>query len=600
MFANLRMLAATAGVLASLLACHASLAQEGTSRTTQDPMLVRHTEFGIPFQVATPHETPEVQLMVSNDRGANWVGYQRQAAQQNRFMFQAHNDGEYWFAIRTFDSSGRPTDTGSYFQPELKVAVDTRTPVVTLNVEALESGEVIAKWTIRDSAVDPSGIHLSYQTAPNSPFQQVEVDASKAYRENGVIAGETRWFPFATERVMLVRIDAYDKAGNVGVAQQSLSLPLVATRPRWNGVARQAPGQPSGGPSSLAGGSIPVDPFQKRRDIPAPPTQSVPWPTNNAVPVAEMSGSQPGNNRKPPEQSLAQQTLPQQQQGWKPQTASAPAPQSTPSEPQDRFRPASMQMEPPVANSGPVGPAQPPVGQSVPDTSIPSKIGLPPGVTPQFINHKGFALNYGVDTVGPSGIGQIELWVTRDAGQTWEPGGIDPDRESPFDVEVKTEGMYGFRIVVEGGNGLTGRRPQPGDLADIWVNVDLTNPVATITNVVYGEGAQVGHLDISWSCSDAHLAARPISLYYSNSLDGPWKPIAEEIANSGRYVWKITPEVPHDIFLKVTAADEAGNMGEYVLKRAIANDGLVPRATIRSLQSAPPLHEEAKLPVSIR
>src|SRR5690606_38913015 len=118
--------------------------------------------------------------------------------------------------------------------------------------------------------------------------------------------------------------------------------------------------------------------------------------------------------------------------------------------------------------------------------------------------------------------GQIELWVTRDAGQSWEPGGIDPDRESPFDVEVQTEGMYGFRIVVEGGNGLTGRRPQPGDLADIWVNVDLTKPVATLTNVVYGEGRQVGHLDISWSCSDAHLAARPVSLYYSASLDGPW------------------------------------------------------------------------------
>ncbi|MBA2116990.1 hypothetical protein HOV93_41840 [Planctomycetes bacterium FF15] len=584
MFAKSRLLAATTGALASMLALSGAMlsvqAQRPAEATTADggPMLTRQMEFGIPYQVDAPGSTPEVQLMVSNDRGANWVGYHRQSAQQNRFVFQAQSDGEYWFAIRTFDASGRPTENNGYFKPELKVAIDTQTPDVSLKAHALESGEVIAQWSINDPAIDVEQIQLSYQSSLQSPFQSVQVDASNAYQADGVIAGETRFFPIATDRVMQIRLDAYDKAGNVGFAQQSVSVPLVAQKPSWNGVPRPAPGKAGPAPDSLAGGNIPVDPFRQRRiEMPEPPKQAVPWPTDNAVPRLQNHASNPST----PSSAGPQQSQPLAGIGV------PPVPQGM----DDRFKPASMKMEPPVASSS--QPERPTVRAN-------STVGLPPGVTAQAINHKGFALNYGVDTVGPSGIGQIELWVTRDAGETWEPGGTDPDRQSPFDVEVQSEGTYGFRIVVEGGNGLTGRRPQPGDLADIWVRVDLSQPIATITNVVYGEGPHVGHLDISWNATDNDLADRPVSLYYASSADGPWKPIAEEIANSGQYIWKITPEVPADIFLKATARDRSGNVGEFVLKRAIANDGLVPRAQIRSLRPISEQNDQAAMPFTIR
>jgi len=588
MFANSRLLAATAGVLASMLAFGPAVlsaqaqAQRpaGAQSTDGGPVLTRQMEFGIPYQVDAPGSTPEVQLMVSNDRGVNWVGYHRQSSQKNRFVFQAKADGEYWFAIRTFDASGRPTEASGYFKPELKVAIDTKTPEVSLKAQALESGEVIVQWSIKDPAIDAEQIQLSYQSSAQAPYQTVQVDASKAYQADGVIAGETRFFPIATERVMQIRLDAYDKAGNVGFAQQSVSVPLVAQKPTWNGVPRPEPGKATAPPDSLAAGSIPVDPFQQRRtEMPQPPKQAVPWPTDNAVPRPQNQASNNPQSQRPGAGPQQPQTLAD--------VGDPPLPNNT----DQRFKPASMKMEPPVASS-----SQP----NRPSVRANATVGLPPGVTPQAINHKGFALNYGIDTVGPSGIGQIELWVTRDGGETWEPGGTDPDRQSPFDVEVQAEGTYGFRIVVEGGNGLTGRRPQPGDLADIWVRVDLTKPIATITNVVYGEGPHVGHLDISWNATDNDLADRPVSLYYASSADGPWKPIAEEIANSGQYIWKITPEVPADIFLKATARDRSGNVGEFILKRAIANDGLVPKAQIRSLQPISRQNDQAALPYSIR
>ena len=61
---------------------------------------------------------------------------------------------------------------------------------------------------------------------------------------------------------------------------------------------------------------------------------------------------------------------------------------------------------------------------------------------------------------------------TVDGGRTWTKWGIDPDKASPFDVEVNRETVYGFRIVIVGKNGLATSTPQTGEAADIWVGVD--------------------------------------------------------------------------------------------------------------------------------
>jgi len=586
---------------------------------TGDPVVSRHADFAIPYQVNDPAVTPEVQLMVSRDGGANWVGDVRQRADAGRFRFQAADDGEYWFAVRTFNTSGRPTDGGSFWQPELKVRVDTQVPTVTLDVEVVPNGEVIAKWSVRDPSLDESKIYLSYQSAPQAPFQPVELSLEDAYRTKDTIAGETRWRPIVTERNMLVRLDAYDQGGNVAVSQKTVGLPLVAKRPAWNNFPRQPGGEPQDTHSAFqATGPNRQDPFTQGRQGAVP--QSIPWPENNqrgpqpsggqfAGGTAPATGNMPAlPGVTPPATHMAGN-----QGTWTPggsspsggvrggseNTGQRPGVSSPAAQPQSvgastspgqqgpgRFEAASMKMEPPVANPQP----QPKR----------SAVGLPPGVKPSMTNQKRFALNYSVDTVGPSGVGQVELWVTHDGGKSWEPGGVDPDRQSPFDVEVQSEGNYGFRIVVEGGNGLTGRRPQAGDLADIWVAVDTTKPVVTITSVVYGEGHRAGELDIAWTAFDPNLAEAPISIYYSSSVAGPWKMVAEGLENTGLYTWRISPDVPADIYLKIVAEDGAGNEGEYILSRPIENDGLVPQAKIKSVEPLPPKNDQAKMPVSIR
>ena len=207
----------------------------------------------------------------------------------------------------------------------------------------------------------------------------------------------------------------------------------------------------------------------------------------------------------------------------------------------------------------------------------------PEAAATQMIGTKRFRLNYGIDAIDPSGVAQVDLWMTRDGGRNWETWGRDSDNASPFPVEVEEEGLYGFRIVVHSKDGLTGRGPSSGDKPDIWIQVDTQSPLAQITSVPYGRGEEAGRLVINYSVADSHLVLRPITLSYSDLPEGPWIAIEDGLRNEGRYLWKPDSHVPDRIYLRLDARDRAGNMGVHILNQPIDVSGLVPRGTIHGV-----------------
>ncbi|QDV46922.1 hypothetical protein Enr13x_68310 [Stieleria neptunia] len=200
-------------------------------------------------------------------------------------------------------------------------------------------------------------------------------------------------------------------------------------------------------------------------------------------------------------------------------------------------------------------------------------------------NSNRFSLEYELEAVGASGTEAVELYGSLDAGRTWKRWGADPDRTSPFDIETKGEGVFAFRIVVLGNNGLASPRPLPGDQPDIAVIVDQTLPKIKITSARYGEGDRTGSLIIRYECSDENLMNRPVAIAFSDSIDGPWTTIAAGLRNDGLYVWPADPKLPHEIYLRVDATDQAGNTGSYLLDQPIATGGLAPRARILGFRS---------------
>ncbi len=206
---------------------------------------------------------------------------------------------------------------------------------------------------------------------------------------------------------------------------------------------------------------------------------------------------------------------------------------------------------------------------------------------PRMTNTRRFSLEYDVETVGPDGLADVELWGTTDGGQSWSKWGSDPDKVSPFDVEVNGEGVYGFRVVIVGRNGLASNTPRAGDAADIWIGVDQTRPTARITAAAYGSGAQAGKLDIRWEATDTNLASRPITLSMSERPDGPFSPIAAGLPNTGQYFWEFDPRSPRQIFLRLEVRDDAGNMTIDQLVEPIQVEGLAPKGRIRGFAPAP-------------
>jgi hypothetical protein len=545
--------------------------------------------FAMPFQ-APADEALEVHLYCSEDRGQTWRLYERQKPPATaagakpaggQFQFRASRDGEYWFASRTVDPRRR-YDPPKNMLPEMRVLIDTLEPKIDLVAEIGPSGEVKAAWKLFDENLRSQSLKLEFQTDPHGQWQPVAIDRARLNDQLAHIAGDVAWWPKDSSAEIAVRAEVRDAAGNVAVVNKRLALPAQARAgntapekriasvppaaerlPPTDASANAAgkPATPVSGPTGLPG-NPPADPFsQRRRELEQSPpagrsdldnTRSIPWPADPA-----------------------------------------PGGASSETDFQQRAKRATLPTDFPTKDEAPSAQVQAPAEAD----------SLPGGERPRMTTSRRFRLDYDIEAVGPSGLGKVELWYTRDRGRSWHSKGYDADKQSPFDVEVESEGMYGFRILIENGDGLASRMPQPGDPADLWVTVDWSVPVARLTSAIYGVGVKAGQLEIGWKAEDANLTDRPITLSFSEQATGPWSTIAAGLENTGSYSWKVDPRIPERIFLRLEVRDEAGNVQVDQLREPISIEGLAPKGRIRGFKledDAPAAGKEAARPARPR
>jgi hypothetical protein len=188
----------------------------------------------------------------------------------------------------------------------------------------------------------------------------------------------------------------------------------------------------------------------------------------------------------------------------------------------------------------------------------PPKNGAGPVV--RLVNQKRITLNYQVREVGPSGVSGVELWYTRD-GKTWKRDETGTETKPPYIIEVSEEGLYGFTLLAKNGIGLSNDPPKSGDAPQVWVEVDLTKPAVTMTEVRATVDTKGPALKIGWKASDKNMINQPITISYAEKETGPWQPIVSHLDNTGKYFWPLRPGLPGKIFVQVEARDLAGNMG---------------------------------------
>ncbi len=542
---------------AALAGWSAPLRAQSTGNGASPPLATRHAEFSIPFRL-DPRAVRnggivEVQLYVSDDAGATWRLVGRVEPAATAIPFRASKEGLYWFVLHTV-RHGQPVEAPPTDRPGLRVLVDTTPPVLQLEAGQNSNGEVWARWTIEEANLDSDTFVLQYRTSPDQPWQSVPLNRQALAQPGQGHAGQATWWPMTSFQRLEIRAEVSDTAGNRAVAHAQVGR---AAESSSDGVAGRGT-RPAGW-------------------RPAGPTADVPA----ADPAAgqtrpDTSPSGPAGRRGAPAEGA-----------WPSSSAQGPGPRATTvamtragANETDRPQPES-----PVAiqfGGGKSGPSA--TSASAREGAKADSWGpLPPGVRPRMINSRRFELTYEVESVGPSGIGQLELWGTRDGGRTWSSFGVDEDRLSPLLVTVNEEGIFGFRVVVTSGAGLGGDPPKSGERPDIWIGVDLTKPVCRIVSAEPSP-AHPGQLCIRWEAADMALADRPVSLFYSSSADGPWTPIAVELENTGQYAWAVDGRPPDTVYLRLEVRDAAGNLGIYETREPVSLDLLRPAVRIRDVR----------------
>lgn len=514
-------------------------AEAGAEAPRIKPIYHKDRSFGIPFEIDEPRrrQLKEVQLWVSDDSGFNWSAASKTSPEQGKFTFRARRDGEYWFATRALSTDGRyspPEDQP--VRPSMIVIIDTVPPSLILEPDRRRGGVVGARWEVRDENLDLETLTLEYQVVGTNEWRRVPLNRP-------ALLGTQSWNVNTVDAVR-VRASVADRAGNVATAELVLAEGAAAA-PDMASVGGDDPFAP------------PVERFgrSERSPIAANP---------NFPPVEDdfSTAPRPGDRRR-----IARQTG---------ADAGAVVGSGSPAAP-DWDRGATAGRTPPPA--APAAPAFPdpfpnPGGGGGFDAASPAPApgaAAGPSGTPggggsgaMLVNSPRFKLQYAVDDAGPEGPAIVELWMTRDGGRTWIRRGEDPDRASPFDVDLGGEGTFGVSLVARSASGLGDRPPAPGDPPQTWVEVDSTPPVVQLYPPQVGTGVHTGKIAISWRADDLHLPERSVSLFWRPDRPGsPWQPIpgAEGLENFDQFIWVAPPDLPPKLHIRVEAVDSAGNRG---------------------------------------
>ena len=227
-----------------------------------------------------------------------------------------------------------------------------------------------------------------------------------------------------------------------------------------------------------------------------------------------------------------------------------------------------------------------------PPLDIP-RIPDPPPPAPEakvVLNTRGVSLNFQVTKVGPSKVKAVELWASRDGGAKWEKYDRRAGSQSPLNSHLGGEGEYGFKLLFESESGMRSPEPGPGTKPDFRAELDLSPPAVLMRPFMAGPG---GTVSIRWTMTDKNLATDRTRIEYSP--DGrAWHVITrgqgverEERSTTGNYHfhWRTPNDLPHQLHVRVTAVDLAGNESAAALPQPSSIDLIVPEGKLTGVNT---------------
>jgi hypothetical protein len=503
------------------------------------PIFTKNAALRLPIQLdeRSRMEVSQVKLYVRGPAG-KWECVQTAPSSQTTFDYRAPMDGEYLFTFVTIDKRGNANpgnvDTAP---PHRSVVVDTTPPDVAVQPIPMR-GERALQCQVRDANPDYASLRVMYlaQDSTWQPLTLAAADTPTVFRVPSASVFESK-----------LRVTVADRAGNkttreidLGDPTAPVGLPKPAVdkgRPDPALLMKDdlvVPPMPDKGVRAVGHNELPKAPRTDLPDVPALPDYKMAEGASD-IKIPELPSTKPLEARPPVKapDDMKLPDLPTDPIGVKPPVDVPPLPPT---------KGTTSAMKP----STPDLPAPPP--------AMPGPATKPAGNHP-VLNTRTCTVNYQLD--GPTRYpNKIDFWASADGGRTWNQvrdlnGGIPPVK-----LSLPGDGVFSIRIRPGGG----AKPPEAMEDPDCVVEVDTTKPIVSLLTPSLGDD---GIMAIGWTAADENLLSNSINLYYAPKPAGPWEVIVSGYKNTGEYKWAVPAGLTGPVYLRVEAADRAGNIGRF-------------------------------------
>ncbi len=130
------------------------------------------------------------------------------------------------------------------------------------------------------------------------------------------------------------------------------------------------------------------------------------------------------------------------------------------------------------------------------------------------------------------GAREVRLYVSRDAGTTWEPvGAVAPDQEK-FTYQTNADGEHWFSVksIVAGDLEYPAGAHQPG----LKVHVDTVSPELELQL----REVTPGTVSLHWAAADPHLMVESLAIEATEPDGGTWRNLSIDAVAKGTKTWK--------------------------------------------------------------
>jgi hypothetical protein len=179
-----------------------------------------------------------------------------------------------------------------------------------------------------------------------------------------------------------------------------------------------------------------------------------------------------------------------------------------------------------------------------------------------------------VRDVGPAGLSAARLWISQDDGASWAEGPFLTEPFKSVSWKATTDGKYRLAIVATDQSGNISVTPKGKAEDQFLFIVDTTAPAITLSSaqgIVEADKAVAGRrafkpgdrVAVPFAIKDANLTPNSVTVLLQT--DGKaWKELGKGLPTDSAFRFEIPSIATKTAKIKVTAVDNAGNLGEVV------------------------------------